>query len=314
MKPSLLRRHLETKHQQYVDKPLEFFVRKKRELDSSKKAMTNTVTTNSEYLLVRASFLVAYKIAKTGKSYNIAEELILPAAKDMVSCVLGDKSSKLLDKIPLSNNTIARRIHDMAGDVENQLAQRLQNNYFAIQVDESTDVSGLPNLLGFVRYVYKNISEEDFLLCKTLKTTSKGEDIFNVINDFFEGHGIDWTRCVGISTDGAKAMTGRISGLITRIKHVAPEAKSTHCALYREALASKTMPEDLNTALSEVVKIINHIKARPLNSRLFALLCRDMGSEHVSLLLHCEVRWLSRGRILARFVDSSGNLFIFEGQ
>jgi hypothetical protein len=67
--------------------------------------MTNTVTTNSEYL--RASFLVAYKIAKTGKFYNITEELILPAAKDMVSCVLRDKSSKLLDKIPVSNDTIA---------------------------------------------------------------------------------------------------------------------------------------------------------------------------------------------------------------
>jgi hypothetical protein len=105
MKPSLLRRQLETKHQQYVDEPLEFFVRKKRGLDSLKKAMTNTVTTNSEYL--RASFLVAYKIAKTGKFYNITEELILPAAKDMVSCVLRDKSSKLLDKIPVSNDTIA---------------------------------------------------------------------------------------------------------------------------------------------------------------------------------------------------------------
>lgn len=108
----------------------------------------------------------------------------------------------------------------------------------------------------------------------------------------------DWTKCVGISTDGAKAMTGRISGLISRIKNLAPEVKSVHCALHREALASKKIPDDLKTALSEVVKIINYIKARPLNSRLFALLCRDMGSEHVSLLLHCEVRWLSKGRIL----------------
>lgn len=180
MKPSLLRRHLETKHPQYVDKPIDFFVRKKKELDSSKKTMKTVLATNSEYL--RASFLVAYKIAKTGKPYNIAEELILPAAKDMVSCVcvLGDKFSKLLDKIPLSNDTVARRIHEMAHDVENQLAQRLQNNYYAIQVDESTDISGLPNLLGFIRYVYKNKCEED----------TKGVDIFNTINDFIEKHGM----------------------------------------------------------------------------------------------------------------------------
>lgn len=309
MKPSLLRRHLETKHPQYVDKPIDFFVRKKKELDSSKKTMKTVLATNSEYL--RASFLVAYKIAKTGKPYNIAEELILPAAKDMVSCVLGDKFSKLLDKIPLSNDTVARRIHEMAHDVEHQLAQRLQNNYYAIQVDESTDISGLPNLLGFIRYVYKNKCEEDFLFCKTLESTTKGEDIFNTINDFIEKHGIDWTKCVGISTDGAKAMTGRISGLISRIKNLAPEVKSVHCALHREALASKKIPDDLKTALSEVVKIINYIKARPLNSRLFALLCRDMGSEHVSLLLHCEVRWLSKGRILARFVELRHEIYIF---
>lgn len=120
--------------------------------------MKTVLATNSEYL--RASFLVAYKIAKTGRPYNIAEELILPTAKDMVSCVLGDKFSKLLDKIPLSNDTIARRIHKMAEDVENQLAQRLQNNHYAIQVDESIDISGLSNLLGFDRYVYKNICKD----------------------------------------------------------------------------------------------------------------------------------------------------------
>lgn len=181
--------------------------------------MKTVLATNSEYL--RASFLVAYKIAKTGRPYNIAEELILPTAKDMVSCVLGDKFSKLLDKIPLSNDTIARRIHKMAEDVENQLAQRLQNNHYAIQVDESIDISGLSNLLGFDRYVYKNICK-DFLFCKTLESTTK-EDIFNTINDFIEKHGIDWTKCVGISTDGTKAMTGRISGLISRIKNLAPE-------------------------------------------------------------------------------------------
>ncbi|GBP10244.1 Zinc finger BED domain-containing protein 5 [Eumeta japonica] len=170
--------------------------------------MKTVLAANSEYL--RASFLVAYKVAKTGKSYNIAEELILPAAENMVSYILGVTFSKLLDKIPLSNDTLPRRIHDMAHDVENQLALQLQNNYYAIRVDESTCISGLPNSLGFVRYVYRNICE-DFLFCKTLESTTKGEDIFNIIHGYIEEHGIEWTKCVGMSTDGAKPMTGRIS-------------------------------------------------------------------------------------------------------
>lgn len=75
----------------------------------------------------------------------------------MVSYVLGDMFSKLPPKIPFSNNTIARRIHEMAHDVENQLAQHLQINYYAIQVDESTDIGRLPNLVGFVRNIVKKI-------------------------------------------------------------------------------------------------------------------------------------------------------------
>ena len=36
-------------------------------------------------------------------------------------------------------------------------------------------------------------------------------------------------------------------------------------------------------------------KASALNTRLFKLLCEDLGSEHTSLFYHTEIRWLSHG-------------------
>lgn len=51
------------------------------------------------------------------------------------------------------------------------------------------------------------------------------------------------------------------------------------------------------------VKIMNFTKARPLQSRLFEKFCEKMGGNHKLLLLHSEVRYLSRGKVLKRLVE-----------
>ena len=63
------------------------------------------------------------------------------------------------------------------------------------------------------------------------------------------------------------------------------------------------MSPELNNVLSEVVKVLNHVKANDLNSRLFTALCNDMGADYKQLLLHADVRWLSRGNVLSRLFE-----------
>ncbi len=129
-----------------------------------------------------------------------------------------------------------------------------------------------------------------------------------VVKEFVRKNDIDWERCCGICSDGAKAMTGRHSGLISRVKEVAPRAVWTHCTIHRQALAAKKMPNDLRSVLDEAVKIVNLIKARPLNARLLHILCDELGAHYKQLLLHTEVRWLSR--VLAR-LDLREKLLLF---
>ena len=82
------------------------------------------------------------------KSHTIAETVILPACREIVRIMFGEDAVSEVNKIPLSDNTISRRIQDMSGDIEcNHKSKILKHNSFALQVDESTDISGKAQLL-----------------------------------------------------------------------------------------------------------------------------------------------------------------------
>jgi hypothetical protein len=95
-------------------------------------------------------------------------------------------------------------------------------------------------------------------------------------------------------------MTGCHSGVVTEVKRVAHNCTSTHCFIHRESLVSRSLSKELGDVLTEVVKMVNFVKSSALNSRLFKALCEDMGADYKQLLLHAEVRWLSRGKVLSR--------------
>lgn len=69
----------------------------------------------------RLLYAVSLLIAKSGKPYNIGEELIMPAAKSMCSIMLDETAAKEISLISLSNDTVKRRDDDMSENVHSQL-------------------------------------------------------------------------------------------------------------------------------------------------------------------------------------------------
>jgi len=86
--------------------------------------------------------------------------------------------------------------------------------------------------------------------------------------------------------------------------------------IHGEALAANDMNEELAYMFSRCIKIVNFVKARPLNHRSFENMCREMEAEHKQLLLDrpTEVRWLSRGRVVQRVCELREELLIFVNQ
>ena len=72
-----------------------------------------------------------------------------------------------------------------------------------------------------------------------------------------------------------------------------------HCIIHQESLCAHSLK--LNNVMKTVVSTINFIKSRGLNNCQFKELFSELESEYVDLVYHCEVRWLSRANMLARF-------------
>ena len=131
--------------------------------------------------------------------------------------------------------------------------------------------------------------------------------------DFFKKHSIEWEKLCGVCTDGTPAMLGCKSGFQSFVKKVTPEVHviGTHCIIHRQVLSTKTLPEPFKKALDRVIKAIDVVKSMPFATRLFKVLCEDLGSTHEALLFHTEVRWLSKEKAFKRFFKLRGELQIF---
>ncbi|KAF7668943.1 hypothetical protein LDENG_00267450 [Lucifuga dentata] len=201
----------------------------------------------------------------------------------LVETMLDKKAADALRTVPLSAATILRRINNMGEDVIDQVVEKLKSSgSFALQLDESTNVSGEAQLLRFVRYkdIHENAIHEHILFCKTIPGRTTGDEIFKVIDSIFSKHKLGWKHCVHICTDDVATMSGRLNGLIAHIRKANPGVEWMHCIIHREALASKRMSEELHGVLNDAVKVINYIQSRFVNHRLF--LCQDTGSDTIS--------------------------------
>ncbi|XP_077969273.1 protein FAM200C-like [Styela clava] len=97
----------------------------------------------------KALYEVAYLIAKDKKPHTIGETLIKTIAISQI--MNGDKVTKEMKEISMSVFTIRRRISEMGQDIRCQLIDRIKGGKYAMQLDESTDTSGLAQLIVYVR-------------------------------------------------------------------------------------------------------------------------------------------------------------------
>lgn len=304
LRPSKLSNHRDKVHPQRKDDNIDALSTKRARYDREA-TLPKFGFRPEEKPALQSSYEVAYRIVKCKKPHTIAEELIKPCTEKMVELMIGPEAKKKIQQVSLSNDTIRRRIDDMAADVCRQVCCEIKQSTLqaSLQLDESTDTALESQLIAFARYEKEGKMKEEFLFCNTLPTTTTAKDVKAIVDSFFEVNGLSWQNFKHICTDGAPAMIGVKGGFVTLVKNEWPHVTSSHCSLHRYALASKTLPPRLLEVMDVAVKVINFIRAKAKNHRLFQLLANEMGAQHVGLLFYTKVRWLSRGKCLSRLYE-----------
>ena len=157
-----------------------------------------------------AGYKVAQLLAKRKKAHTEAELVIAPALAIVVETILGPDATKKVIRVSLSNDTISRRIEDLLSEFKDQICKHYEvpgtSLSWSLQVDESADICSKPQPLAFYRFIKDKKCISKFLFCKDLQTTTKGEDIFNVVNKNILCFKIQWKNCVSACTDGCPSM------------------------------------------------------------------------------------------------------------
>ena len=109
------------------------------------------------------------EIACAKAPHTAGENLNKPASVEMARIMCGDAVANKLEMVPLSNDTMKRRIKELSRNVLQQTIAAIRHcERFNLQLDETTDIGSDAQLMVFVRYFDTNDFVEQFLFCRPL--------------------------------------------------------------------------------------------------------------------------------------------------
>ncbi|XP_066590714.1 general transcription factor II-I repeat domain-containing protein 2B-like [Prorops nasuta] len=260
----------------------------------------------------KASYDISLLIAQRGKPF-VDGEFIKSCLLKAVNAFGGSLTVDDVLQIPLSDKTVATRVQVIAGSIEEKFKSLLQSCvYFSLYLNESTDNRHVSQLSIFVRIVGDDFSyTKELLDFFPLHGTTTGADIFSTVENTFEKFNINFSKCSCIVTDGASSMVGTRKGFAGQLFQRNIKVPLIHCIIHQEALCGKAIK--ITAAMKMVTKIINFIKGgnRSLTHRQFKLFLAEHDSLYKDIPLYSDVRWLSAGQCLERFLALKNEIMMF---
>ncbi|XP_063294419.1 general transcription factor II-I repeat domain-containing protein 2B-like isoform X2 [Pelobates fuscus] len=265
----------------------------------------------NEKAAVKASYVICEEIVKRKRAFSDGP-FVKACAIKMARAFGNEDLAKHFESVSLSHQTVARRISVMDQYVNRKVHNVITDcAYFSVALDENTDITGISQLIIFIRTVNDNFeTSEELLKLTSLQGTRKEEDIYNEVKCAVAEYG-GFKKCTSIITDGAKSTVIKNLCLSTLLKRDGIECMMLHCIVHEEALIGTLLK--MTDVMEIVIRITNLIsdKKCALTRRRFKAYLEELEAAYGDLPLHKNVRWLSAGNYLSRFFSLRKEIYLF---
>lgn len=183
--------------------------------------------------------------------------------------------------------------------------KHLREHPFTLMIDESTD-HGADKVLAVLARIYdpeKKVSETKFVRLLECNIGT-AQHIFDILNGFFEAHGVEWNNVVAFESDNCSVMKGKHKGVIKLIKDRNPNVLDLGCIAHYTNLCLKDAKKDFPFKVDELLTdIYYHFdKSSKRCEELKDYFADFPDVEYQAILRHCPTRWLSMRPCVSRLI------------
>lgn len=252
-------------------------------------------------------FVLAHKIVRNSKPFKDGE-FLKDCLSSVVSLLCPELESKI-NEITLSRRMIGRKITIINAYLKTRLKEQIANSqFYAIALDESTDVEDISQLCIFIRGIDKNFAIfEELLSVVPMRDSSTGKDIFDAFMTCVDEFGINLRRLMSVTTDGCPSMVGKHVGFVQLLRNEAKkqypqhDITALHCIIHQQALCKNSIK--LNSVTDIVTRFVNYIRGSALRHRRFKSFLKNKKAKYGDVFYHNHVRWLSIGKVVERVYE-----------
>ncbi|KAL4141516.1 hypothetical protein QTP88_004145 [Uroleucon formosanum] len=129
----------------------------------------------------------------------------------------------------IQNDIIKSMAHETVQLILNEIKLA---KYFTIIIDSTIDINKNDQFSLSLRFVDKEGKIREHFICFEELPGASASNYFNILNKCIEKYNLDFSMCRGQAYDGASTMSGRFSGLQSKVKELNSLAMYIHCCAH----------------------------------------------------------------------------------